>query len=659
MVALAALDDRSPTSTVVAAPVTLLAILAATCLELVRASGPLIDLTFSSDATTAALTALATFGAPGLFVLALSARRPVDGRVLLLGVVALVVGRLAVQGLDGPVRYAVALATVALSVAVLLVAAAIVGRLSGVAVAVGIACGALGAAALSLVLSTWDAVWRPGALGWAVPVVLGATALGLAWRLRAMPAAPSVRGLWVVGPYLALAVSTFANPAFVASQSGAHLAAAGVTVALTVVGVTMLMTRSVVDVDALPGWLDGALVGALLLAPVVVFFAPSWPGPTTTVVSVLVLLAVVVLGGSATIALAQALTRPVHRQTALRLGGSATCAGLGVIVPLLVYQLDYELPLGVPNALVPVLVALLLAGAGLRARRLARALRGEISVVVQPLERPLLRPAGALVAGLALVGAILAAVPTAPREQVDRDPATVRLLDWNVHFGVSDRPGVDLHEIVQVIEDSGADVVTLQEVSRGWFMGGGADMASFLADALAMDAVFVPAADHQLGNVILWKRYLGDVSDVARTRLPYGMGPQERSAVSATLDLGGVPLRITSVQLQDRVQNTPTRIDQLDTLLEAEPVVGAYVLAGDLNAEPGWSETRLLERTGLVSAQDVTGGPAALTFPSTAPAARVDWVYGSGVTFSEVEVIATSQSDHRPIATTITLVPIR
>lgn len=654
MVAHAVPANRSPAFLAVAAPVGLLAVLAATCLELVRTSGPLIDLAFSSGVATAAVTAVATFAAAGLFLPALAARRPVDGRVLLLGVGALVVGRLVAQGLDGTVRFAVTLATVALSVAVLVVAAAIVGRTSGTAVAVGIGCGVLGSGALNLLLSTWDSLWRPGAAGWAAPVVLGVVSVALAWRLRSVPAAPAVRGLWVVGPYVALAVSTFANPAFVASQSGAHLASAGITLALTATGVTMLMTRSLVDIEALPARLDGLLVAVLLVASLVVFFAPGL-GPTNAATSVLVLVGVALLGGCATIALAQALTRPVHRQTALRLSGSAACVGLGVIVPLLVYQLDYEVPLGVPNALVPVLVALLLAVTGLRSRRLARELKGEITVVDEPLERRFLRPAGASVAVLALLGAVVAAVPASAPEQVDRDPATVRLLDWNLHYGVSDRPDVDLDEIARVIEESGADVVTLQEVSRGWVMGGGADMATFLARELAMDAVFVPAADRQFGNVILWKRYLGAVSDVEFTALPYGMGPQKRSAVSATLDLGGVPLRLTSVHLQHRVQNTPTRVEQLTTLLEAEPVEGAYVIGGSLNAEPGWAETQLLESHGLSSAQDDAGDPGALTFPSRAPDSRVDWVYGAGVTFSDVEVIESFVSDHRPVVATLTV----
>jgi endonuclease/exonuclease/phosphatase family metal-dependent hydrolase len=113
-------------------------------------------------------------------------------------------------------------------------------------------------------------------------------------------------------------------------------------------------------------------------------------------------------------------------------------------------------------------------------------------------------------------------------------------------------------------------------------------------------------------------------------------------------------VRVTSVHLQHREESTPTRLDQLDALLAAEPVEGAYVLAGDLNAEPGWDEIALLEDQGLESGQDAAGDPDALTSPAVAPAHRIDWVLGSApVTFRSFEVLDDTASDHRPLLTEV------
>lgn len=645
----APLTTTSPPTALVA----LLGVVTAITAELVRMSGPLIDAAFSTGVLAAAVTAVGTYAAAGLFVLAVCVRRPIDGRVVLLAVVALALGRLAIQALGGSVRYGVALATVALSLATLLVVAAAVARVSGRAVAAGVGGGLALSAALNLALRTWDAVWRPGPLGWMLALALTAVAVALAWRPRALPAAPAVRGLWLLGPYLGLAVMTFANPAFIASQSGLPLWLAGAVVIVAGLGSAGLIALPAPDPTRLPPWTDGLVVVVAGGAAALVFFLVGWPQDPSTATSVLVAAALVLLAGSTTIALAQALTRPVHRQRPLRLAGAATCAGLGLILPLLVYQLDYEIPLLFPNALVPVAVATTIAGMSVRARIRARIFDGEVVLTATPLSLGAQGPSLVAICLLGLVGMTMV-MPTGSPGAVDRAPDSFRLLDWNLHYGVSAEPAVELAAMAAVIRESGADVVTLQEVSRGWVMGGGTDMATYLAQELDMEIVFVPAADRQFGNAILWKHHLGELTDVVRTALPFGEGPQRRSAISGTLT-DVVPVRITSVHLQHRAENTPTRLEQLSVLLEAEPVSGAYVLAGDLNAEPGWPEPHMLAAAGLVSAQDAAGNPADLTYPSDRPMQRIDWVFGSGVTFTDFAVLDTQESDHRPLVTTVTV----
>jgi len=139
--------------------------------------------------------------------------------------------------------------------------------------------------------------------------------------------------------------------------------------------------------------------------------------------------------------------------------------------------------------------------------------------------------------------------------------------------------------------------------------------------------------------------------------LPYGAGPQNRSALSTTLTTaGGTALRVTSVHLQHRAANTQTRLDQLETLLAAEPVTGPAVLAGDLNATPGSPELMLLQDAGWVSAVDTVGDPDARTEPSTDPTERIDWVLGQGVTFRSATVLTEPrESDHLPLVVSLSV----
>ena len=205
---------------------------------------------------------------------------------------------------------------------------------------------------------------------------------------------------------------------------------------------------------------------------------------------------------------------------------------------------------------------------------------------------------------LALVGLVPSTTSTTGADVPARAAGDdLTLVDWNLHYGVSPLTAVDLEGIAATIEAQHPDVVTLQEVERGWIFGGGADMATWLAHRLGMTIHFAPAADHQFGNAVLARSAL---TDAVVHPLPYGAGPQSRSALSTTLTTAsGADVRVTSIHLQHRESNTPTRLEQLDGARRAEPVTPPAVLAGDFNAEPGSPEIQLLEAAGWVSA-----GPA-------------------------------------------------
>lgn len=631
--------DPSPGRTDRAAALApLVAVLTLAALELVRASGPLLDMAFGVGVVAAAGAALGTYLAPGLLAVLLVAaarRRPVGAAVA--GAAVLAVARLVLQALTAGVRFGVGLATVALALAALTLAvAALAGRPGGGrAAARAVAAGLAGAVGLQLALGTWDAPWRRSALGWAVAVVLALALLAAAWRARGATDAtgatdvPTRPGrLWALGPALGLAAMVAANPAFAASQSGTPLLLAG-----ALLGLAWLLAGR----DRRPAWTDVVALPLLLagtyLAPVA-----GW-APLALVVVALPLVVASALGAALEPAPDAGPARP------WRAAGAASVVGLGAILPLLGFQIDYDIPLPFPNWLVPVAAALVLGLAGLRrAGTRVGAVAGTADAA------PGARPLAALAAGLLAVGVAVAGVQaatTAPSAPAARTELVV--VSWNLHYGVDPAGAVDLEAIARTVEAQDPDVVLLQEVSRGWVQGGGADMATWLAQRLGMRPAFAPAADRQFGNAILTR---GELSDVAALELPYGAGPQRRSAVSADVALPALTLRVTSVHLQHREENTPTRLDQLRTLLDAERD-RSVVVGGDLNAEPGWPEIDLVTGAGFLSAVDEAGDPDALTSPSTDPQHRIDWVFVRGdgparVTVAEV-LTGTTASDHLPI----------
>ncbi|MGP7960526.1 endonuclease/exonuclease/phosphatase family protein [Sanguibacter sp. A247] len=663
----------------------LLTLVTALTVELVRVSGPMFDRAFAAGVVIVALTALGTYVAPGLVALAVAQLRPVTGRTVLVGVVLLALARVAVQATGGVPRYWIALGAASVAIGVLVLTVHLVAgddgphRAASRRAAIGVLTGVVLATGLSMALSTWDAVWRPGLEGWLPTLLVVIGALWCAWRLRGAAATAPPRRVWALGPYLALAVMVMGNPAYLASQLGRALD--DLLVPLTFGLVIASMWLSFARVGAGRGLgrrgpaLAPVLMALVLVATAVAVFVPT-PAlgePATGLGVVVALVAPQLLVVASTYALAVAWSVPLPGRGPVRAGlaraGTATAVGLGLILPLLVYQLDYDVPLGFPNWLVVLAAVVALGAAGVR----------------RPAPSPqdtdgtrfrLTRPAHLAAATVAIL--MLVAVPVRDRvapprvaPAIDKGAGTVRVLDWNLHYGVTQDPGLGLGRMAEAIRGTGAQVVALQEVSRGWVMGGGADMLTYLERATGFRSVAAPAADRQFVNVLLVDPALlgsdgafGAEEKVVRTRLPYGDGPQWRSAITATVHVAGpsgdvVPVVITSAHLQHREENTPTRLAQLDVLMAADIASSpAVVIAGDLNSEPGWAEIEHVTSRGFTSAQEAAGDPSALTFPAWDPEVRIDWIFGRGVTFTDVQVMPDDGSDHRGILATLDLAAV-
>lgn len=673
--------------------VSLLAVLTVLTVELLRASGPLLDRTLP-DPLVVVGTALGTFAASGLvaaLLLVVSARRTPgvpDGGTVLVGVAVLGVARLVLQALDGTPRFVVGLVAVAVAVAVLTLAVAFTaGRPAGGRhAALGLVLGCELASGLQLALGTWDPVWRDSALGWLVPAVLVALAVALARAAREDEPTGRPRRLWSLGPFLALVTLVLANPAFVASQSHATLGVAGlVLVAASTVTVWVLLNPHLLVAPV-------RVVAAVVL-PVAVLVCFTVTGPVVLVAVALGVVAAGVVVASAT---------STRRSAPPGLAGTAFVTagvGAGLVATLLLYLVDQEVPLPVDNAVVPFLAAVAVALAGLRrrtpshpgtdpaGRARAAGASGSVSTAAAGVPGPP-APLGASASAapsavpgatagtagstvpalsdgavredsppfranavrlLAIPGVVLALVGWWPAAEAPPGPDRARgdelvVLTWNLHYGVTPGGGVELEEIARTIEAQDPDVVALQEVARGWLLGGAVDTATWLSHRLGMDLEFTGAADPQFGNALLSRSTL---TDEQRTALPRGDGAQDRAALSATVVLAdGTPVRVTSVHLHYRSDDDETRLDQLDALAADLPDDGAAVLAGDLNAHPGTEELARLDAEGWVT----DPGPWAGTWPAHDPTDRIDWVLVRGAELAGTEVLTSPRtSDHLPV----------
>ena len=199
----------------------------------------------------------------------------------------------------------------------------------------------------------------------------------------------------------------------------------------------------------------------------------------------------------------------------------------------------------------------------------------------------------------------------------------MKLVSYNVHYGVG-RDGVyDLTRIVERIAD--ADIIALQEVSRNLIRNGGTDMVARLAEMLpdhfqvfgaAMDidvSAATPGARpsdsrrFQFGNMVLSRWPIATVRNLLlpRTRR-LSSGNLQRAALEALIITPSGPLRVYSVHidhlsheerilqirhLKERVYAFPSEGGAITGAAEygfpEPPCPEEFVMMGDFNMIPG------------------------------------------------------------------------
>jgi endonuclease/exonuclease/phosphatase (EEP) superfamily protein YafD len=92
---------------------------------------------------------------------------------------------------------------------------------------------------------------------------------------------------------------------------------------------------------------------------------------------------------------------------------------------------------------------------------------------------------------------------------------------------------------------------------------------------------------------------------------------------------------------------------QVREVLRAWGETRPAVIAGDLNAVPGSPELEPLARSGFSDLALAAGADEA-TFPADAPARRIDYVWGIGVTGAQAHTVASTASDHRAVVVNVT-----
>ena len=263
-----------------------------------------------------------------------------------------------------------------------------------------------------------------------------------------------------------------------------------------------------------------------------------------------------------------------------------------------------------------------------------------------------------LVLALALLGVF--APPLAAQEP---SPARLRVLCYNIHYGLGTDGTYDIERLARVIEEARPDLVALQEVDVVVRRSGQVHQARRLGELTGMHVRYGPTQHYDgglYGNAVL-SRF--PVQDVVIQPLPYSDSTADRTtyprgAIAVTVRLpNGHPLRFISTHFQHNVpEDRIAEAEAINRLFAVDDDSVPTILAGDMNARPDEQPIQIL----LEEWSHAMDADATPTAPSIEPRARIDYVFHRGhgtLRVKSSEVLPESvASDHRPVLVEFELV---
>jgi len=491
---------------------------------------------------------------------------------------------------------------------------------------VGMLCGFALDTTLLTLFSTWDFIWQPGIIPLFLTIFMSVALIVSLWQAsRTFAEHPHEVG-WktiLLLPYVIIQVIFFQNLGFVISASGLQLPlAAGMILLADTLALWAIYRVQSLSIPAV-GLIIGSLMlillaGCALVAHGIAFIPLLFAGQ---------LVGALLIGAALNV-------ETTLSTNLLPTAITMTLSGLLLAAISLGYYAVMTIALPLTSLVAGII------GAALLIASLFVALRSGGSLDYRPLLAPLLL--------LIIPAGVFFLNPAPKADSIAKDK--FRVVSYNVHYGVNAFGALNLEAIAQLIEAQDADVVTLQEVARGVIIGGGADMATWLARRLDMPYVFVPGRDWQLGNVTLSRFPLNESRTGFLTRIGNNT---RRSYLLTTYNVGDTIITVINTHLSNGVgpERRQGEVQEVLTAWERAPFT---IIAGDMNAFPGKADVQTYLDAGFSSAQDEAGDPTMMTYSSTEALFRIDWIFGTpDFKFVDFQIPPTTASDHLPIVATV------
>ncbi len=238
-------------------------------------------------------------------------------------------------------------------------------------------------------------------------------------------------------------------------------------------------------------------------------------------------------------------------------------------------------------------------------------------------------------------GYILKATPLINTAEMD-----LRVMTYNIHHGISAAGHMDLDAIASVIEESGAQIIGLQEVDKRFIRTLFRDQVKELAQKLNMYYCFGETFNilgAEYGNAVLSKFPITSVNN-----LQLDSTGEPRGIISAAVDVNGkvINFLVTHLSLSKNLRNVQIQqIKRYLDLLEDE-----VILVGDLNATPEQGEVMYIDRYLKNAVRDTARDRIGTYEDADGTQVQIDYIFISPeIRVKDVFVVNSPASDHLPL----------
>lgn len=254
---------------------------------------------------------------------------------------------------------------------------------------------------------------------------------------------------------------------------------------------------------------------------------------------------------------------------------------------------------------------------------------------------------------LCLILASCAEKAMSNKGKADSDSSRLTVLCYNIHHAnpPSKPDFIDLNAIAKVIQESGADLVALQEVDVHTVRSGkSSNQAEELGKITGMEVFFSKGIDFQggeYGTAILSKF---PILDSKRHELPNleGVNSEPRTLAVVTVDFHGEKIKFANTHLDfSNKENNLHQVQTIAEILKDEQL--PIIMAGDFNAVPESPSIQHLDKKFTRSCEQ----DCPFTSPQQYPKRTIDYIMASKGSGFEVETHRVIEevyaSDHRPV----------